>query len=136
MEAGACTYLIVYCPQDAGLHEAQAAVLLDELAGGLPFRSGVCKLGRALEFGTLWGGGAGGRRRGRLRRGVLLQELLAPRQALLEVLVRPPAFPRRGGSAGSACDICLQQRGREVVSLAQQELGGWVESGAGWCRPG
>lgn len=48
MAAEACTYLIVYRPQDPGLHEAQAAVLLDQLAGGLPFRSRVCELWRAF----------------------------------------------------------------------------------------
>lgn len=60
MAAEACTYLIVYGPQDAGLHEAQAAILLDQLAGGLPFRSRICELGRAFKFGALGGGGAGG----------------------------------------------------------------------------
>lgn len=60
MAAEACTYLIVNCPQDPGLHEPQAAVLLDQLAGGLPFRSGVRELGWAFKFGALRGRGTGG----------------------------------------------------------------------------
>lgn len=54
MVAEVCTYLIVHCPQDTGLHEAQAAVLLDQLAGRLPFRRGSCELWWAFEFGALW----------------------------------------------------------------------------------
>lgn len=60
MAAEVCTYLIVHCPQDAGLHEAQAAVLLDQLAGRLPFRRGICELWWTFEFGALWGRSAGG----------------------------------------------------------------------------
>lgn len=118
-------YLFDDGPPYAAVHEARDAILLDNLVLSLDGVLGVAGGARRGIDGFLFqgdrgasrgrvGGGAGGRAVGG---GIVLEELFAAGEALLEILVRSTALAGGRGGARSACD----------AGLCESAAVGWVE---------
>lgn len=88
---GRLTHFVVHSGPEVAVGEPGAIIVDDQLGHGSP---GLITTRRFIE------------RSARVCR-VLGQQLLAARQSLLEVLIRPPALPRRRRRTWGAWDICL-----------------------------